>query len=303
MKYLVVKGWLGFGDRLESLKMAVAYAMRFNLQIYVDWNDPLWCCASADVVEGGFYKYFKLVNIPQLQSLDDIPTSVTYHPAWWKENIKTPISQPLVDKVAEYKLDIGMLNDKPFDADVVVISNVGSRMLFHDSHFFASRFRIIDQRVLSGYHMRLPLNDTWGIHIRGTDRVRNDNKRNMSIQSMAAAVATSGGLNGRKMIAVSDDNESLAVWKRFFPDTKVASELSLKNSSSKGNHYAHAATAGAAPMAGVAAAVSKDDMNVDMLIDFLTLTGCNQVFTTFRDSRFAKEARRLHDYIGLILSG
>jgi hypothetical protein len=281
MKYLIVKGWLGFGDRLESLKMAVAYALRFNLQIYVDWTDTLWG-------EDGFYKYFKLINIPQLNSVDEIPSDSTYHPAWWKDNIKTPISQPLVDKVGEYKLDIGMLNDKPFDADVLVISNVGSRMLFHDSHFFASRFRIIDNRVLDGYRKRLPLNDTWGIHIRGTDRVKNDNKRNMSIQSMAAAVATHGGLNGRKMIAVSDDNESLAVWKRFFPDTKVASELSLKHSSSKGNHYAHAGTAG------------KDDMNVDMLIDFLTLMACGQVFTTFRDSRFAKEARRLHDYIGLI---
>ena len=39
MKYLVIKGWLGFGDRLESLKMAIAFAQVYNLKVYVDWSD------------------------------------------------------------------------------------------------------------------------------------------------------------------------------------------------------------------------------------------------------------------------
>jgi hypothetical protein len=42
MKYLVVKGWLGFGDRLETLKMAVKFALDHKLQIYVDWSDEMW---------------------------------------------------------------------------------------------------------------------------------------------------------------------------------------------------------------------------------------------------------------------
>ena len=58
MKYLVVKGWLGFGDRLESLKMAVRYALDNNLKIYVDWNDEMWTHGIEN-----FYTYFKLVNM------------------------------------------------------------------------------------------------------------------------------------------------------------------------------------------------------------------------------------------------
>jgi len=48
MKYLIVKGWLGFGDRIESLKMAVAYAIKHNLQIYVDWRDSMWSHGTED---------------------------------------------------------------------------------------------------------------------------------------------------------------------------------------------------------------------------------------------------------------
>jgi hypothetical protein len=82
MKYLVVKGWLGFGDRMESLQMAVKFALYHKLQIYVDWRDPGWSHGSED-----FYTYFKLVNMPVLNSLSDIPEDATYYPAFWKNNL------------------------------------------------------------------------------------------------------------------------------------------------------------------------------------------------------------------------
>ena len=72
MKYLVVKGWLGFGDRLETLIMCVKFAQANNLQIYVDWTDNIWSHG-----EESLYKYFKIVNMPVLESLDDIPTDAT----------------------------------------------------------------------------------------------------------------------------------------------------------------------------------------------------------------------------------
>ena len=82
MKYLIVKGFMGFGDRLESLKMAVAYALKHNLQIYVDWRDPLWSHGDND-----FYTYFKLVNMRVLKSLNDIPADASYYPPFWKDCI------------------------------------------------------------------------------------------------------------------------------------------------------------------------------------------------------------------------
>ena len=79
MKYLVVKGWLGFGDRLESLKMGVKFALENNLQIYVDWTDRF----IRDKDES-FYTYFNFVNMPTLKSLDDIPADATVYPEYAK---------------------------------------------------------------------------------------------------------------------------------------------------------------------------------------------------------------------------
>jgi hypothetical protein len=102
-----------------------------------------------------------------------------------------------------------------------------------------------------------------------------------------------GGLNGVKMIAVSDDKECLDIWKRFYPDTIVASELSLTTSSLKGNHNLNKDTL----------TVTKDEMNVDMLVDFFTLASCSRIFSTFKTGRFFREAQRLSPLMNKILQG
>ena len=58
MKYLVVKSLLGFGDRLEALKMCIKYALDNNLKLFVDWTDDVW-----GIYPQGFYKYFSLDSL------------------------------------------------------------------------------------------------------------------------------------------------------------------------------------------------------------------------------------------------
>lgn len=282
MKYLVVKAWLGFGDRLESLKMAVAFAIHYKLQIYVDWSDEMWSHENEN-----FYTYFKL-NIPTLNSIDDIPEDVTVYPEYWKGKLKDKLTKELVDQSKELNLNIGVLN-KDFGADVVVFSSIGYRTLYPDSKFFADVFRVIDPRILNKLRGR-DLRNTWGIHIRGTDRLR-PHKRILSVQSLVSLVVTHGALNGPKMIVVSDDKENADIWKRFFPQSVLVSDLSLQQNSLAGNHN----------LSKESLKVSKDEMNVDMLVDFFTLASCEPIFTTCKDSRFAHEARRLHPFVNTIL--
>jgi hypothetical protein len=288
MKYLVVKGWLGFGDRMECLQMAVEFALKFNLQIYVDWRDSIWTHGDED-----FYTYFKLVNIPVLNSLNDIPEDATVYPAFWKGKLHQQLSNEFFNENIKEDMHIGLLKQE-YPADVIV-SSLFHRKIYSDLKFFADVFRVIDPNIKSKINERkqkLPLENAWGIHIRGTDRT-NSRNRDLAIQSLAANVTMRGGLNGVKMVAVSDDKECLAVWKRFYPNTIVASELSISQSSLKGNHN----------LSKDALSVSKYEMNVDMLTDFFTLASCSQIFSTFKTGRFFREAQRLSPHVNKILQG
>jgi hypothetical protein len=286
MKYLVVKGWLGFGDRLESLKMAVDYAQKNNLKIYVDWSDEMWSHGDEN-----FYTYFKL-KMPSLNSLDDIPEDATYHPPYWKDHIKEPITQELLNKECA-NINLGILN-KEYPADVVVSSNTGTRMLYENSEPFSKVFRVIEPSILQKIEerkKRYPIENSWGIHIRGTDRLKT-HKRMLSVQSLVSLVVNYGAMNGPKMTVVSDDKENAELWKRFYPESFLASELSLKQNSLAGNHN----------LSKDQLKFTKHEMNIDMLVDFFTLALTSRIFTTCKDSRYAQEARRLHPHINAILS-
>lgn len=285
MKYLVIKGWLGFGDRLETLKMAVKYALDYKLQIYVDWTDEMWSHNGES-----FYTYFKLINMPVLESLNDIPEGSTYYPEYWKDHIHEPLTYDIIKSTDN--LDLGFLN-KEYSADVVVVSSIGPRALYGDSYFFANVFRVIDYRIIQKLRERrnrYPIESSWGIHIRGTDRLR-ANKRLLSVQSLVSLITCHGGLNGPKMTVVSDDKENAELWKRYYPDSFLTSELSIKQNSIAGNHN----------LSKDNLTFTKDEMNVDALADFFTLALTQRVYTTCKDSRFAKEAIRLHPYIKIIL--
>lgn len=289
MKYLIVKGWLGFGDRLQSTIMAIKYALDHNLKVYIDWTDPTWSHSGEN-----FYTYFNLINMPVLKSIDEIPEDVTVYPPFWKGRLKETLTQEMINNQKENRINLNIL-DKPFDADVIVYSTIGHRTHYGDYSFFANVFRIIDPRIINEVRRRQSvynLSKAIGIHIRGTDRVQNQVRRERGIQYMAIRALTTGGLAGTSMISVSDDKASEEVWKRFFPQTKSLSDLSLKVSNQKGNHNVSSDELG----------ISKDLMNVDMLVDLFTLASCQRVLTTYRDSRFASVAIQLHPHIQTILN-
>jgi hypothetical protein len=288
MKYLIVKGWLGFGDRLESLKMAVAYAIHYNVQIYVDWRDPMWTHGSED-----FYTYFNLVNMPVLKSLSVIPADATYHPKYWKGHLDEQITYDFVQQHKDEGLNLGLLRE-PFEADVVVFSSMGFRALYPDSTFFSKVFRVVDQRIIQKvreHKSRYPIEQSWGIHIRGTDRLK-PHKRMLSVQSIVSNITVNGGMNKAHMVAVSDDKENLEIWTRYYPNTYVVSHNQQNVAVGKGIHT----------LDKNSLTTTKDLTNVDMLIDFFVLASCERIFSTIKDSRFMQEARRLHPFVNVILS-
>ena len=290
MKYLVFKGWLGFGDRLETLKMCVKFAIENNLQIYVDWTDSMWSHGQES-----FYSYFKLTNIPQVSSLDDIPADASCYPECWNNKLKQPFTEEFWRSNPSCLFSV-VLNPKFMNlpVDVLVVSGVSRRSTYEDSTFFSNVFKVIHPTIISEVRKRqtaFGLKKCIGIHIRGTDRLCKKG-RELPIQWMALGASSEGGLSGKPMIAVSDDQNSFEIWKRFFPQTKLMSSLSIETSFTKGNHN----------MDKEQLKTSKDSLNIDCIIDFLTLASCERIRSTYKDSRFYLEARRISHFVDTILS-
>lgn len=291
-KYLVVKGWLGFGDRLEVLKMWIKYALDNKLSVYVDWTDSIWCHQSET-----FYSYFDIPSLPRLQSLDDIPNDAKIHPPYWQGRLKETMTDDHLKYSKEYGLHLGTVHTNiniPEHIDVIVASSGGNRTLFMESKFFADVFRVIHPKILERVKQRrikYNLQNCIGVHIRGTDRKKNEVQFTRKIQWMTIGAVHSGALSNMPMIAVTDDKTGYEIWKRFFPRTIMLSEESFKYTNDKGNHN----------VSSDELTTSKDEMNIDMLVDFFTLASCNRIMTTYTDSRFYQEAVRLSPYVKRIL--
>jgi len=274
MKYLIVKGAQGFGDRFETLCMCIHYAALNNLQIYVDWTDPTWSHGSES-----FYDYFDITNIPKLNSLDDIPSDATYYPPAWAGKIKehcATLTSP------EYLS--GMLTTKKFTEDVVVVSTLQKRLIYTNYANLSRYLKLIHPKILEEVGRRklqYSLANCLGVHVRGTDRIGRQG-REIPIQYLMIRVGNYTNRGQAPMVLISDDRTSIEVFRRYYK-APVLSSLSLQNTQSVGNHLASKESL----------SISKNEMNIDMLIDFFTLTCCQRVITNIKDSRFAKMADRL----------
>ena len=289
MKYLVFKGWLGFGDRLETLKMCVKFAMDNNVQLYVDWSDSMWSHGSES-----FYSYFKLTDVPQLNSLDEIPADASCFPECWNGKIKEPFSVEFWKENPSSNIPMLNPNFMKLPVDVVVVSGICRRSTYFDSSFFAKVFRVIHPTIIEEVKKRqvqYDLKKCLGLHIRGSDRLGKKG-RDLPIQWMSLNAVMEGGLSGKPMIAVSDDQNSFEIWKRFFPQTKLMSSLSLQDMTNKGIHNANKEDL----------KTTKDALNIDCIIDLFTLASCDRIRSTYKDSRFYAEALRLSPFVNTILS-
>jgi len=280
MKYLIVKGVLGFGDRLQSLKMCIKYALKHNLQIYVDWSDPIWSHNGET-----FYTYFNLVNIPVLNSLDDIPEDASVFPPVWKGYLK---GYPDIDlNTSNKEVTFGYIDEQVFDADVFVYLCNDYRYIFEDSQFFANVFRVTDSRIIQKVRNRVQrynLKSTIGIHLRGTDRARKLD-RSHRMAGMNIRMMSMGLLNGQSFVAVSDDPEYIKIWRAKYSFPILTEVGSLGGKQGVHNQSKDSLT------------VTKDQLNVDLLVDFFTLASCKGVISTSKDSRFGQEAIRLSRHI------
>ena len=275
MKFLLVKSLMGFGDRLECLAMCIDFAQKNNMKLRVDWSDSVW--------GDSFYKYFSIgVSSFEMEEL----TGLSVYPAYWKDRLDQPLTEEIIKTTPELELQVLT----KYDADIVVAICTGNRMFYTDYKFMG--LKVIHPRIVDTIQERrrlFNLKDKWGIHLRGTDRFKTKEFRERRFQQLYIKLVHRGLLsNGVGCVVLTDDPEYAKLWSSR-DKSPILSKL--LDTESKGIHYSNPKDLG----------TTKEELNIELLIDFFTLACCKQIFSTTVDSRFANMARHLKPYINTII--
>ena len=150
---------------------------------------------------------------------------------------------------------------------------------------------MIDPRVIKIVKQRQEvynLKDKWCVHLRGSDRFKNPEFKKLRFRQLRSKLMLHG-LLGSKCVVITDDPELAKYWRNVDPNSPILSQI--LDSGPQGLHYADPKTLG----------TTKDQLNVNLLIDFFTMASCKQIFTTSNDSRFARMADIFRPYLSLML--
>jgi hypothetical protein len=185
MRFAVLKGIQGFGDRLQCLLQAIRYAQHTERILVVDWRDTDW---THDQTKFGFQDFFRLSGVASFgidefcqyvkahgRELTVVPSTWTHKLTDWRYQnwIYSDIfSHPKVEDDESLNQCLSRIVDykRPdFDADVVVLPGVYRRVCNYSDVRWLQPSLWLDLRLRSllDPHQELKRSHYDAIHIRG----------------------------------------------------------------------------------------------------------------------------------------
>jgi predicted SAM-dependent methyltransferase len=260
-RYLVSKGWEGFSDRLQCLSHCVTWALRYNRVLHVDWEDRIWSHGN-----GGFHRYFDLVDLPYVSSVAQIPAGLDVFPSFWQRGMGLPADEWI------YKLKDELIFDpqegRHYES-VWVHPGIGFRaydfaqLPLHLRLSAAAATEI--KPLLAVAPSNLPV-----VHLRGTDRPLSEER--WAVLRQIAPVAC----------VVSDDQSLVRRWLQESPESVVLSDTLVE--SQGGGHKLDPKSLGKVGL-------DKHRMNIRLLTDFIVLAGAKEAHALNEQSIFFSMAR------------
>ncbi len=185
MRFAVLKGIQGFGDRLQCLLQAIRYAKNCNRVLVVDWRDTDWTHEPDDF---GFEDFFKLhgVNVFSLDSFiqyfDEHKRTLSVEPSSWRYKItdwkyqnwiyESTFNYPIEEGHEVHNQVIGEICEykrADFDADIVVLPGVYRRVCHYVDVRYIRLSRwvqyLVEQNIKAHSSLRRFQYDA--IHLRG----------------------------------------------------------------------------------------------------------------------------------------
>jgi hypothetical protein len=219
--------------------------------------------------------------------MEELTEEKTVYPAYWKGQLDKPITDEIFMKHPDLELNVLT----KYNADIVVSICVGRRTLYTDYKFMG--LKVIHPRIIETIQQRrrlFNLKEKWGIHLRGTDRFKTKELRERRFQQLYIKLVHRGLLsNGSGCVVLTDDAEYAKLWSARDKQSPILSKL--YDTGATGLHYSKPEDLG----------TTKEELNIQLLIDFFTLASCKQIFSTSMDSRYCKMAQHLKPCMNTII--
>jgi hypothetical protein len=236
-------------------------ALRYNRILYVDWEDRIWSHG-----DGSFYRYFNLVDLPYLTTAEQIPRGLEVFPPFWTRGLGLPADEWI------HKLKNQLVFDpqegKHFEP-VWVHPGVGFRA--YDFGQLPKHLRLTAETTVQIKPMleKVP-KDLPVVHLRGTDRPMSEEQWEAVRQAAPTACV------------ISDDAALARRWLNESPNSVLLSDTLVE-----GNVASHKTDAKSLQRYGL----SKHQMNIRLLADFMILAVAKEAHTLIEQSVFFKMAR------------
>jgi hypothetical protein len=284
---VVLKGAAGFCDRLQVLSYCVQYCLKNDAMLCVDWRDNFWGQGKLD-----FSDYFDLIDIETI-SLNDVLNKINnetkiYPAAWNYDEIKSVPNNTHDFNRFVLKFDKEL---EKIDADVLVNNGHGDRTWFFENIVHNIKFKpditeIIVNRIKN---IKLPYTV---VHLRGTDRLNNVSITE-SIKPGIENFEKLAPYNKSSVYLISDMKGLVDAWREKYPDSMLVlddyASFKIDNVENKGTHMLEKRVLNFYK-------VTKHELNLDTLTDFVIMAFSDCSVGNNKDSYFTLMAKKLSTY-------
>lgn len=243
-RYLLVKAYVGFGDRLQCLSHAINYATKFSRTICIDWTNAIWSDGTL-----GFETFFDLCNVPMILPEAFYQSDFSsVAPLAWANQLDRRADSKFIYKEAYYC----PLTDQDYDAQVLVFSSREFR-IFYQSNLSLLRVKR-EFRNLIVAELKKFAEFRTVVHLRGTDR-NGPAMHDAYLEKIALNMPDDSAKE--PLLVVTDCQQLFQRFQARYPLAVLRTPRLEQFTDSLGTHFQ--------------AVTSKRDFNLQMLIDFFLI--------------------------------
>jgi hypothetical protein len=273
-RYLLVKAYVGFGDRLQCLSHALEYAAKSSRTLCIDWSDSIWSDGTL-----GFETFFDLCNVPTIVPDDFYRLEFeSISPLGWANQLDRRADSKFIYK-SPYTCSLA---EADLDAQVLVYASTGYRT-FYQSNLSLLRVKREVRNLIVAEIKKFAEFQTV-VHLRGTDR-NGPSQHEAYLQKISANMSEIS--TTEPLLVVADCLSLFQQFQNKCPGAVLRTPHLDQFTNSSGTHFQSVA--------------SKHDFNLQLLIDFFLIMYANTCVSD-GESLFSTMARFIRggDYTDLL---